>query len=107
MIQIPLNNSFKQEFNIALNGQSYDVYVALNSRSGFYTIDLKQGNTDLVIGVTLASGVDILRQYILNLKNMFIININAPTLDPERENIGDNAALVILTDEELPDATAV
>lgn len=101
MIEIPLLDKPEQQFNINIDGTTYNVNVKLNTRMNVWFLNLYVSNQPIVLGVALLSGIDILEQYNLAIKNMFILNMNDQELDPEIENLGTNSRLFIVTDEEL------
>lgn len=101
MIEIPLNSSPEQLFSIVLNEESYDVRVVLSSRTGIWTLSLSQNGVDIITGVALVGGVDIFEQYPLPIQNAYVVNIEDPSLDPSKTNLGTSARLFILTDEEV------
>ncbi len=101
MIEIPLNSNPEQLFSIILNGDNYDIRIILNSRTGVWSISFAQNGTDIVNGISLLSGIDILQQYNLPISNMYVINLNNDNQDPNSENLGVVAKLFILTDEEV------
>tara|TARA_R110000851_G_scaffold96792_2_gene209940 strand:+ start:23531 stop:23845 length:315 start_codon:yes stop_codon:yes gene_type:complete len=101
MLEIPLNSSPEQLFSIPLEGETYNCRVVLNSRSGVWAIDFSQNNTDIVVGVALVGGVDILNQYNIPITNMFIVNLDNSALDASKDGLGTISKLFILTDEEI------
>lgn len=101
MIEIPLNSSPEQLFSITLSGQTYDCRVALNSRIGVWSISFAQANTDIINGVALLGGVDILKQYNIPIENAYVVNLDQANQDPSKDNLGTVAKLFILTDEEV------
>lgn len=101
MIEIPLNSSPEQLFSITLSGQTYDCRVILNSRTGVWSISFSQSGTDIVNGVSLLGGVDILKQYNIPIENAYIVNLDMPNEDATKDNLGIVAKLFILTDEEV------
>lgn len=101
MIEIPLNSSPEQLFSITLSGQTYDCRVILNSRTGVWNISFSQSGTDIVNGVSLLGGVDILKQYNIPIENAYVVNLDEPNEDPSKDNLGTVAKLFILTDEEV------
>ena len=107
MIEIPLSNSPEQIFNINLSGENYTFRVLVNSRTGLWTLDLSQNNIDILLGVGLVGGVNILDQYNIAITNMFMINTDNPSLDPTVLNLGSVSRLFILNEEELENVQAV
>lgn len=101
MIEIPLNSSPEQLFSITLSGQTYDCRVILNSRTGVWSISFSQSGTDIVNGVSLLGGVDILKQYNIPVENAYVVNLDTPNEDATKNNLGTVAKLFILTDEEV------
>lgn len=101
MIEIPLNSSFKQEFNIVLSGINYDIYIALNSRLEIWTIDFSIAGAYVVRGVPLLSGIDILKQHQIEIKNLFILNIDEPELDIDKVGLGTDSKLLQIEDEDI------
>ena len=105
MLEIPLNASFKQEFNIVLFGTNYDIYIALNSRLEIWTIDFSIDGDYVVRGVPLLSGIDILKQHQIEIKNMFILNIDEPTLDIDKVGLGTDSKLLVLEEDDIAELT--
>lgn len=101
MIEIPLDSSPEQLFSINLSGEPYDCRVLLNSRTGIWTISFSKSGVDIVIGIPLLAGVDILKQYLIPITNMYVLNLDQPTLDPSKVGLGTSSKLFILTDEEV------
>lgn len=101
MIEIPLNSSPEQLFSITLSGNTYDCRVILNSRTGVWSISFSQSGVDIVVGVSMVGGVDILKQYNIPIENVYIVNLDDTSEDPTKDNLGTVAKLFILTDEEV------
>lgn len=101
MIEVPLNSSPEQLFSITLEGNTYDCRVILNSRTGVWSISFSQSGTDIVNGVALVGGVDILKQYNIPIENAYVVNLDKTNQDPTKDNLGTVAKLFILTDEEV------
>jgi len=101
MIEIPLTSGAEQVFSIVLNEETYDVRVALNSRTGVWGISFAQNGTDIVNGVAILGGIDILNQYNLPIENMYMVNLDNSKLDPSKTNLGTGAKLFMLTDAEV------
>ena len=107
MIEIPLSNSPEQFFNITINEENYDCRVILNSRLQQWSISISQNGEDIVNGISLVGGVDLMKQFNLPITNMYILNVDNPILDPTADNLGTVAKLLILTDEELSDVQTI
>ncbi len=101
MIEIPLNSNPEQVFSITLSGETYDCRVILNSRLGVWSISFSQSEVDIINGVSLVGGVDILKQYNIPIENAYVVNLDETNMDPSRDNLGTVAKLFILTDEEV------
>jgi len=101
MIEVPLNSSPEQLFSITLSGQTYDCRVVLNSRTGVWSISFSQAGTDIINGVALLGGVDILKQHNIPIENAYVVNLDQANQDPSKNNLGTVAKLFILTDEEV------
>ena len=101
MIEIPLNSNPEQLFSITLNGNTYDCRVILNSRTGVWSISFSQAGVDILVGVSLLGGVDILNQYNIPIENAYVVNLDNTNQDPTKTNLGTVAKLFILTEEEV------
>ena len=101
MIEIPLNSNPEQLFSITLNNNLYDCRVILNSRTGIWSISFAKSGTDILNGIPLLSGIDILKQFNLPIQNMYIVNLENQNNDASKTNLGTVAKLFILTDAEV------
>lgn len=101
MIEIPLNSSPEQLFSITLSGNTYDCRVILNSRTGVWSISFSRTGVDIVNGVSLLGGVDILKQYNIPIENAYVVNLDQPLQDASKDNLGTVTKLFILADEEV------
>ena len=101
MIEIPLNSSPEQLFSITLNGSTYDCRVILNSRTGVWSISFAQSGVDIINGVSLLGGIDVLNQYNIPIENAYVVNLDNTNQDPTKTNLGTVAKLFILTEEEV------
>jgi len=100
MIEIPLSSNPEQLFNATIAGKLYDIRVILNSRSGVWSISFSSGGEDILLGVNLVGGVDVVRAHNLPFKNLYVVNLES-NRDPSKSNLGSISKLVILEDEEL------
>lgn len=107
MIEIPLTSSPEQLFSILIDGNNYDCRVILSSKTGIWSISFSQAGEDIVTGVPLLSGIDIMNQFNLPIHNAFIINLDAANQDPSKTNLGTSAKLFILTDEEVGNGSPI
>lgn len=102
MIEIPLTSDPEQLFNIILEGENFDIRVALNSRTGVWSIGFSQSGVAILEGVPLLGGIDILKQHNIPISNAFVVNLDKPSEDPSKDNLGVVARLFVLEDEEVP-----
>jgi len=107
MIEIPLTSSPEQNFSIILNNINYDIRVILNSRLVSWSISLSKEGVNILDGVALLGGIDIMSQYNLLIKNMYIVNLNNPNQDASDTNLGTVSRLFILTDEEIESGSSL
>ena len=101
MIEIPLNSNPEQLFSITLDGETYDVRIVLSSRTGIWSISFTQNGTTIIDGIAILGGINLLEQYNLPIDNMYLVNLDNPSLDPDKENLGIVAKLFLLTEEEV------
>lgn len=101
MIEIPLDSKPEQIFSITIDGNTFDCRVILNSRTGVWSISFAQSGVDIINGIALVGGIDILNQYNIPIENAFVINLDQTNLDPSKTNLGIIAKLFILTDAEV------
>lgn len=107
MIEIPLNSNPEQKFKINIKGSTYDIRVILNSRTGNWSLSISQGGIDLVNGIIMVGGADLVKQFNLDFKNMFIINLENSKEDATKTNLGTGSKLFILTEEEIQSVQTV
>lgn len=101
MLEIPLTNAPAQEFSITIGDNTYGLRVIFNSRGGFWSLNIAQDNLPIVNGIGLLGGVDIVKQYPINISNVFIVNLDDDTQDATVDNLGTTCKLLVLTDAEL------
>jgi len=107
MIEIPLNSSSEQLFSITLNSTNYDCRVIYNSRVGIWSISFATGGDDVVTGIAIVGGVDMVKQYNFPVRNLYTVNLQNPSHDATADNLGTGAKLFMLTDEEVPSGASV
>ena len=100
MIEIPLTSSPEQLFSVILNGETYDCRVMFSSRKRTWSIAFAQNGEDVVTGVDLLGGIDILHQFTLPIENMYVVNLDDSRVDADVDNLGTVAKLFLLTEEE-------
>lgn len=101
MIEIQLSSRPEQLFSVVLNGAKYDIRVTLNSRTGVWSIGFSKQGVSIVQGIALLGGRNILAPYNLPFNNAYIVSLNNLSLDPTKTNLGTEARLFILEDDEL------
>ena len=80
-----------QRFSITLDDVSYYMAVKWNSRAGFWTLDIQDENqTDIVSGITLKKGNNLIDQYNTTLSEQLYIYGVEPTFS----NIGTDSFLI-------------
>ncbi len=107
MIEIPLSSNPEQLFSITLGDNTYDLRVKLNSRLIQWSVSFAQNTIDIITGIPLVGGIDILQQYNIAIENMYVINLDNQNLDPSADNLGTVAKLFVLTDEEVASVQTV
>lgn len=107
MIEIPLTSAPEQLFSANIDGTTYDFRVVWNSRSEFWTISVRNQNVSILEGVPLVSGIDIFKQYNIPIRNVFMVNMDNPNVDPSFDNLGTVCRLFVLTDEEIASVEAI
>ena len=101
MFEIPLTASPEQEFSITISDEVFDIRIVLNSRTGIWTISFSQNGIDILNGIALVGGIDILQQFNIPVTNAYVINLENLNLDPSKTNLGTVSKLFILTDAEV------
>lgn len=107
MIEIPLSDVPAQKFSTIINGATYQMRVIWNTRRQTWTMDIAQEGEDILVGLTLVGGVDLMKQYTFPIKNMFMVNVDDSSADISRDGLGTASKLLILTDEEVASAASV
>lgn len=103
MIELPLTTSPEQIFSTAIQGNTYNLKVMLNSRVPMWTIDVSTSSETLITGVPLLGGVDIFKQHNIPIERAYVVNLDNPSLDPSLD-LGTVSKLFILTEEEIQNA---
>lgn len=99
--EIILTSDGSQQFSTVLDGVSYTFNVSYNTRMNIWTCTISTGGNVIVSGVVLVGGVDILNQFTFNLKYMFVVNLDNPTIDAGANNLGTDVKLFKLTEAEV------
>lgn len=99
--EITLTSDGSQTFSTVLDGITYDFIINYNTRLNLWTFNLISEGLQLVNGVALLGGVDIVKQYTFSLKNLYSVNIDNPTIDAIESNLGTEVKLYKLTQSEV------
>ena len=99
--EILLTSDGSQNFSTVLDGVTYEFNISYNIRIGVWTANISVDGIDLVNGVVLVGGVDIVTQFTFDLKNLYMVNVNNPNLDANAENLGTDVKLFKLSDDEV------
>ena len=102
MIKIPITNSPEQIFTIELFGVVYQLRILLNFRLARWSISFKSElGEQLIDGISMVGGVDILDAHNLPFKDMYIVNLANITQDPTIENLGTDSILMIIEEGDI------
>lgn len=107
MLEIPLTVDGEQEFDVPLNGVKYNFRVIYNTRLGIWSMDIALQGVELISGVALVIGANLLARYNLPLSRLFMVNVLEGDADATADNLGSGVRLFVLTAEELEDAQAI
>lgn len=100
MLEIPLNSSPEQIFDISISGSIYSLRVIYNTRSKVWTADIYRGSTTFISGLTLVGGVDLSAHLNIPIKNLYLVNLEDSSKDPTDSNLGLAARLFIVPEVE-------
>ena len=95
--ELPIDNTADQSFTVTLDGAVYRIHLRYNSRARFWAMDiLDAADTQLVMGLAVRLGIDLLAQYADRFPpgRMFAINYADPYVEPNRDNMGSDVRLV-------------
>lgn len=100
-IEIALTSDGSQKFSTVIDGTSYGFRLSYNTRMGIWTCSISVEGVDIVNGIGLLGGVDILNQFTFSLKYMFTINLDNSNVDAGPDNLGTGVRLFKLTEFEV------
>lgn len=100
IVSIPLL-SVAQRLVVVLRGVTYQLTVSRNTRMGYWTVTIEQGEQTLVAGAALVGGVDIVEQFTFELKDLWVPNITDSTQDAGPDNLGTDVLLVQVDNEDI------
>lgn len=101
MLEIPLTNDPYQKFSVFIDDTRYDCELSFNDRMEAWTMNVSSNGEELIHGLPLLSGVNIVDQFLFFEDNVFVLNINDDTQNPTFEDIGEESKLLIVTQEEI------
>jgi len=111
MLEILLTSEAEQIFSSTLDDTLFDFRVIYNTRAnapnGLWVMDISIGETSLINGMALVSGVSLTQQYSVGPKNLYIMNVAGSNEDANSTNLGTDVRLFQLTDEEVASASSV
>lgn len=99
--EITLTTDGSQTFSVVLDGATYVFVVSYNYRWGVWTANISSEGVELVNGVALVGGTDIVSQFTFALKNLFMSDLTGQKLDATGDNLGTDVRLYKLTDAEV------
>lgn len=100
---IPVEPIIAQRFSIVLDSVSYDMFVSYNTRVGYWTATIEQKGEVLVSGMSLVGGVDLVQQYVFELKNLWTVNVTDSKKDATANDLGV-AVLFLFIDQTTMDS---
>lgn len=100
-VEIPLTSDGSQKLSTVLNNITYQLEVSYNTRVGVWTMNISRDGNELVNGIVLVGGVDILRQFTLAIENLYVVNTTNPNQDADGNNLGTDVGVFLLTEEEI------
>ena len=98
-----LPNIPSQSFNITLEGQSIDFSIIWNSRGNYFSANLSRDGEELINGLVLKTGVQLLEPYNFNIGGLFVINATGNKQEMTINNVNTDTFLFHFTEEELAD----
>lgn len=99
--EITLTSDGSQRFSTVIDGVSYGFRISYNTRMSIWTCSISTEGTDIVNGIGLLGGVDIVNQFTFALKYLFTVNLDNPTVDAGPDNLGIDVKLFKLTESEV------
>jgi len=103
MIEIILNTYPKQLYEVELAGRVYSLRVRYSNLLGQWRFDLLDRSTkpptDVLTGIMIVTGVDLLKPYGLGIGQMRAIAVERPGVDPLRQDLGSRVRLVYAAPE--------
>ena len=107
MIIIPLSQNYSSLFDIELNLEIYDFRILYNSRFKNWSFDILKNDIEIISGVSMVLGSDIIAQFNLGLDSLFMVDLDQTNIDASAFDIGSRVVLVKATQEEIDNATSI
>ena len=104
---IPLSQNYSANFTIELNGEIYAFKTLYNSRFGNWSFNLSKDDVELLSGISMILGSDIIGQYNLGIGVLFMADLETTHLDATAFDIGIRVVLVHTTEDEIENALTV
>lgn len=103
MLTLPLTSGTLTTVETTINGERYGFTTKWNKRNSFYSLDVKFNGEELIFGIKLVFGVDIMAQHTqIPLNRVYVINklnSNHELLIDGLDN--ENGLVVIIEDSDL------
>lgn len=99
MIEIPLTSEGEQIFSTKILGNTYGFRVVYSNRSKTWSLDITPQTGDPVFGIVLVGGVNLISEHNLPINNLWMVNIDNPSLDPSSDNLGTSCKLIVMEGE--------
>lgn len=104
---IPLSKNYSAIFTIELESEIYQFRTLFNSRAGNWSFDLFRDDVEIVSGVSMILGSNIIAQYNFDIGVLLMVDLERTFLDATAFDIGERVVLVHTTEEEIENATTV
>lgn len=100
---LPFTNDPAQSFTVALGGAKYLFDARYNDVGGFWTFDItaEPSQVQLVAGVPILIGQDLLAPYGLGIGGLFATDTVSGGIDAGPEDLGDRVTVAWLSEAEL------
>jgi len=104
---IPLSQNYSSIFTIDIEGETYQFKVIYNSRFGNWSFNIIKNDIEIITGVSMILGTDIVGQFNLGIGILFMADLDQTNLDATAFDIGTRIVLVRATEEEIQNALTV
>jgi len=104
---IPLSQNYSSVFTIDIDGETYTFVTSYNSRFGNWSFNIAKNEIEIITGVSMVLGTDIVGQFNLGIDVLFMADLEQTNLDASAFDLGTRVVLVHATQEEIENAIAV